>query len=76
MLILLAAYPIAARYQLIEKVFTKAMIVTGLHFPWFFVMGSALASMYGSCKLGFSFPIGTHDLFLFGFQAWLMAKLD
>ena len=77
-LILLAAYPIAARYQWIGKsVCKKAMIVTGLHFPWFFVMGSALfASMYGSCKLSFSFPIGAYDLFsCSAFQAWLFAQV-
>ena len=42
-LVMLAAYPIAARYRLTwVECLQKALIVSGLYFPWFFVMGALL----------------------------------
>lgn len=82
-LVMLAAYPIAARYQLDWKeCLQKAMIVTGLHFPWFFVMGSALLLLCMALASSvLAFLLGLMIFFLFGFsslafvQVGLMEKI-
>ena len=77
MLILLAAYPIAARYQLDWKeCLQKAMIVTGLHFPWFFVMGSALLLLCMALASSvLAFLLGLMIFFLFGFSSLAFAQV-
>ena len=76
-LVMLAAYPIAARYQLDWKeCLQKAMIVSGLHFPWFFVMGSALlllCMVLASSVL--AFLLGLMIFFLFGFSSLAFAQV-
>ena len=76
-LILLAAYPIAARYQLDWKeCLQKAMIVTGLHFPWFFVMGSALLLLCMALASSvLAFLLGLMIFFLFGFSSLAYAQV-
>ena len=66
-LILLAAYPIAARYQLDW---------TGLHFPWFFVMGSALLLLCMALASSvLAFLLGLMIFFLFGFSSLAFAQV-
>ncbi len=49
----------------LERVFAKSHDCDRLTFSLVLRHGKcSLTSMYGSCKLGFSFPIGTYDLFL------------
>ena len=49
----------------LERVFAKSHDCDRLAFSLVLCHGKcSLASMYGSCKLGFSFPIGAYDLFL------------
>ena len=75
--ILLAAYPIEARYQLDWKeCLQKAMIVTGLHFPWFFVMGSALLLLCMALASSvLAFLLGLTIFFLFGFSSLAYAQV-
>ena len=82
-LVMLAAYPIAARYRLTwVECLQKALIVTGLYFPWFFVMGAFLllvAMVFVTSVL--SFLLGLMVFFLIGFssltflQVGLMEKI-
>ena len=76
-LVMLAAYPIAARYQLDWKeCLQKAMIVTGLHFPWFFVMGSALLLLCMALASSvLAFLLGLMVFFLFGFSSLAFAQV-
>ena len=76
-LVMLAAYPIAARYQLDWKeCLQKAMIVTGLHFPWFFVMGSALLLLCMALASSvLAFLLGLMIFFLFGFSSLAFAPV-
>ncbi len=76
-LVMLAAYPIAARYQLDWKeCLQKAMIVTGLHFPWFFVMGSALLLLCMALASSvLAFLLGLMIFFLFGFSSLAYAQV-
>lgn len=76
-LVMLAAYPIAARYQLDWKeCLQKAMIVTGLHFPWFFVMGSALLLLCMALASSvLAFLLGLMIFFLFGFSSLAFAQV-
>lgn len=76
-LVMLAAYPIAARYQLDWKeCLQKAMIVTGLHFPWFFVMGSALLLLCMALASSvLAFLMGLMIFFLFGFSSLAFAQV-
>ena len=76
-LVMLAAYPIAARYQLDWKeCLQKAMIVTGLHFPWFFVMGSALLLICMALASSvLAFLLGLMIFFLFGFSSLAFAQV-
>ena len=76
-LVMLAAYPIAARYQLDWKeCLQKAMIVTGLHFPWFFVMGSALFLLCMALASSvLAFLLGLMIFFLFGFSSLAFAQV-
>lgn len=83
LLVMLAAYPIAARYRLTwVECLQKALIVTGLYFPWFFVMGTFLllvAMIFVTSVL--SFLLGLMVFFLIGFssltflQVGLMEKI-
>ena len=82
-LVMLAAYPIAARYRLTwVECLQKALIVSGLYFPWFFVMGALLllvAMVFVTSVL--SFLLGLMVFFLIGFssltflQVGLMEKI-
>ncbi|WP_154854694.1 YesL family protein [Streptococcus australis] len=82
-LVMLAAYPIAARYRLTwTECLQKALIVSGLYFPWFFVMGALLllvAMVFVTSVL--SFLLGLMVFFLIGFssltflQVGLMEKI-
>ena len=76
-LVMLAAYPIVARYQLDWKeCLQKAMIVTGLHFPWFFVMGSALLLLCMALASSvLAFLLGLMIFFLFGFSSLAFAQV-
>ena len=76
-LVMLAAYPIAARYQLDWKeCLQKAMIVTGLHFPCFFVMGSALLLLCMALASSvLAFLLGLMIFFLFGFSSLAFAQV-
>ena len=76
-LVMLAAYPIAARYQLDWKeCLQKAMIVTGLHFPWFFVMGSALLLLCMALASSvLAFLLELMIFFLFGFSSLAYAQV-
>ena len=76
-LVMLAAYPIAARYQLDWKeCLQKAMIVTGLHFPWFFVMGGALMLLCMALASSvLAFLLGLMIFFLFGFSSLAFAQV-
>lgn len=76
-LVMLAAYPIAARYQLDWKeCLQKAMIVTGLHFPWFFVMGSALLLLCMALASSvLAFLLVLMIFFLFGFSSLAFAQV-
>lgn len=76
-LVMLAAYPIAARYQLDWKeCLQKAMIVTGLHFPWFFVMGGVLILLCMALASSvLSFLLGLMIFFLFGFSSLAFAQV-
>lgn len=76
-LVMIAAYPIAARYQLDWKeCLQKAMIVTGLHFPWFFVMGSALLLLCMALASSvLAFLLGLMIFFLFGFSSLAFAQV-
>ena len=82
-LVMLAAYPIASRYRLTwTECLQKALIVSGLYFPWFFVMGALLllvAMVFVTSIL--SFLLGLMVFFLIGFssltflQVGLMEKI-
>ena len=82
-LVMLAAYPIVARYRLTwTECLQKALIVSGLYFPWFFVMGALLllvAMVFVTSVL--SFLLGLMVFFLIGFssltflQVGLMEKI-
>lgn len=82
-LVMLAAYPIAACYRLTwVECLQKALIVSGLYFPWFFVMGALLllvAMVFVTSVL--SFLLGLMVFFLIGFssltflQVGLMEKI-
>lgn len=76
-LVMLAAYPIAARYQLDWKdCLQKAMIVTGLHFPWFFVMGGVLLLLCLALASSIlAFLLGLMIFFLFGFSSLAFAQV-
>lgn len=76
-LVMLAAYPIAARYQLDWKeCLQKAMIVTGLHFPWFFVMGGILIVLCMALASSvLAFLLGLMIFFLFGFSSLAFAQV-
>lgn len=82
-LVLLAAYPLAARYQLTWRdCLQKALLVTGLHFPWFFVMGGILLLLVMVLATSvLAFLLGGMVFFLIGFsslayfQVGLMEKI-
>ena len=82
-LVMLASYPIAARYDLTWKeVLQKGLLLVSFNFPWFFLMLAILflivMVLYVS---GFTLLLGGSAFLLFGFgllafcQAGLMEKL-
>jgi len=82
-LVMLASYPIAARYELTWKeVLQKGLLLVSFNFPWFFLMLTILflivMVLYVS---GFTLLLGGSAFLLFGFgllafcQAGLMEKL-
>ena len=82
-LVMLASYPIAARYELAWKeVLQKGLLLVSFNFPWFFLMLAILflivMVLYVS---GFTLVLGGSVFLLFGFgllafcQAGLMEKL-
>jgi len=82
-LVMLASYPIAARYELTWKeVLQKGLLLVSFNFPWFFLMLAILflivMVLYVS---GFTLVLGGSAFLLFGFgllafwQAGLMEKL-
>lgn len=82
-ILMLASYPIAARYDLSWKeVLQKGLILASLNFPWFFLMLAILLLivmlLYQS---GFTLLLGGSAFILFGFglltflQVGLMEKL-
>ena len=82
-LVMLASYPIAARYDLTWKeVLQKGLLLVSFNFPWFFLMLAILflivMVLYVS---GFTLVLGGSAFLLFGFgllafcQAGLMEKL-
>lgn len=82
-LVMLASYPIAARYELTWKeVLQKGLLLVSFNFPWFFLMLAILflivMVLYVS---GFTLLLGGSAFLLFGFgllafcQAGLMEKL-
>ena len=83
LLVMLAAYPIAARYRFdLDRVSTKSSDCIWFVFPWFFVMGALLllvAMVFVTSVL--SFLLGLMVFFLIGFssltflQVGLMEKI-
>ena len=82
-LVMLASYPIAARYELTWKeVLQKGLLLVSFNFPWFFLMLAILflivMVLYVS---GFTLVLGGSAFLLFGFgllafwQTGLMEKL-
>ena len=82
-LVMLASYPIAARYELTWKeVLQRGLLLVSFNFPWFFLMLAILflivMVLYVS---GFTLVLGGSAFLLFGFgllafwQAGLMEKL-
>ena len=82
-LVMLASYPIAARYDLSWKeVLQKGLIVASFNFPWFFLMLSILFLIVMILYLSaFTLLLGGSAFILFGFgllvflQAGLMEKI-
>lgn len=82
-LVMLAGYPIAARYQLTWKeVLQKALLLVSFNFVWFFLMLAIILLIIMLLYLsGFTLVLGGSAFLLFGFgllafcQAGLMEKL-
>ena len=82
-LVMLASYPIAARYELTWKeVLQKGLLLVSFNFPWFFLMLAILFLIVMVLYLsGFTLVLGGSAFLLFGFgllafcQAGLMEKL-
>ena len=82
-LVMLASYPIAARYQLTWKeVLQKGLLLVSFNFVWFFLMLAIILLIIMLLYLsGFTLVLGGSAFLLFGFgllafcQAGLMEKL-
>ena len=82
-LVMLASYPIAARYQLTWKeVLQKGLLLVSFNFVWFFLMLAIILLIMMLLYLsGFTLVLGGSAFLLFGFgllafcQAGLMEKL-
>ena len=82
-LVMLASYPIAARYDLTWKeVLQKGLLLVSFNFVWFFLMLAIILLIIMLLYLsGFTLVLGGSAFLLFGFgllafcQAGLMAKL-
>ena len=82
-LVMLASYPIAARYDLTWKeVLQKGLLLVSFNFPWFFLMLAIILLIIMLLYLsGFTLVLGGSAFLLFGFgllafcQAGLMEKL-
>ena len=82
-LVMLASYPIAARYELTWKeVLQKGLLLVSFNFPWFFLMLAIIFLIIMLLYLsGFTLVLGGSAFLLFGFgllafcQAGLMEKL-
>ena len=82
-IVMLASYPIAARYDLTWKeVLQKGLILASLNFPWFFLMLAILLLIIMVLYLSaFTLLLGGSTFILFGFglltfmQVGLMEKL-
>lgn len=82
-LVMLASYPIAARYDLSWKeVLQKGLLLASFNFPWFFLMIAILFLILMVLYLSaFTFLLGGSAFLLFGFallaflQAGLMEKI-
>ena len=82
-LVMLASYPIAARYDLSWKeVLQKGLILASFNFPWFFLMLAILFLIVMVLYLSaFTLLLGGSAFILFGFgllvflQAGLMEKI-
>ena len=82
-LVMLASYPIAARYELAWKeVLQKGLLLVSFNFPWFFLMLAIILLIIMLLYLsGFTLVLGGSAFLLFGFgllafwQAGLMEKL-
>ena len=82
-LVILASYPIAARYQLTWKeVLQKGLLLVSFNFVWFFLMLAIILLIIMLLYLsGFTLVLGGSAFLLFGFgllafcQAGLMEKL-
>ena len=82
-LVMLASYPIAARYDLTWKeVLQKGLLLVSFNFPWFFLMLAILFLIVMVLYLsGFTLLLGGSAFLLFGFgllafwQAGLIEKL-
>lgn len=82
-LVMLASYPIAARYELDWKeILQKGLLLVSFNFPWFFLMLGILFLIIMILYLsGFTLLLGGSAFLLFGFgllafwQAGLMEKL-
>ena len=82
-LVMLASYPIAARYELDWKeILQKGLLLVSFNFPWFFLMLGILFLIIMILYLsGFTLILGGSAFLLFGFgllafwQAGLMEKL-
>lgn len=82
-LVMLASYPIAARYELTWKeVLQKGLLLVSFNFVWFFLMLAIILLIIMLLYLsGFTLVLGSSAFLLFGFgllafcQAGLMEKL-
>ena len=82
-IVMLASYPIAARYDLTWKeVLQKGLLLVSFNFPWFFLMLAIILLIMMLLYLsGFTLVLGGSAFLLFGFgllafcQAGLMEKL-
>ena len=82
-LVMLASYPIAARYDLTwEEVLQKGLLLVSFNFVWFFLMFAIILLIMMLLYLsGFTLVLGGSAFLLFGFgllafcQAGLMEKL-
>ena len=77
-LVMLASYPIAARYELTWKeVLQKGLLLVSFNFVWFFLMLAIILLIMMLLYLsGFTLVLGGSAFLLFGFGFLPFAKLD